>query len=98
MAAQDVGADRSNVEPESTMPVQERLRPHRDNVRRAARQHPAERRQQHSIVSPESRPPALAAKDRQLVPEHEDLEFLRSVASSDEHDQLQQAADDDVEG
>jgi hypothetical protein len=42
--------------------------------------------------------PALPAKDRQLVPEHEDLEFLRSVASSDEHDQLQQAAEDDVHG
>jgi hypothetical protein len=49
-------------------------------------------------VSLESRPPALAAKDRQLVPEHEDLEFLRSVASYDEHDQLQQAADNDVQG
>jgi hypothetical protein len=30
--------------------------------------------------------------------EHEDLQLLRSVAACDEHDQLQQAADDHVEG
>jgi hypothetical protein len=46
----------------------------------------------------ESRLPGLPAKDRQLMAEHEDLQLLRSVAASDEHDQLQQAADDHVEG
>jgi len=45
-----------------------------------------------------SRLSGLPAKDRQLVAEHEDLQLLRSVASSDEHDQLQQATDDDVQG
>jgi hypothetical protein len=30
------------------------------------------------------------------VAEHEDLELLGSVAPAGEHDQLQQAADDDV--
>jgi len=40
----------------------------------------------------------LAAKDRQLVPEHEHLEFLRSIAAGEEHDHLQQPAHDDVEG
>jgi len=38
----------------------------------------------------------LAAKDRQLVAEHEDLELLRSVAAAEEHDELEQATDDDV--
>jgi hypothetical protein len=46
----------------------------------------------------ESRLPGLPAKDRQLVAEHEDLQLLGSVAASDEHDQLQQAADNDVHG
>jgi hypothetical protein len=78
--------------------VQKGFRLHREDVPGAARKHPAERRQEHSIVHLESRAPALPAKDRELVPEHEDLEFLRSVASSDEHDQLQQAAEDDVHG
>jgi hypothetical protein len=80
------------------MPVEERFRPHQERVPRAARQHPAERRQQHSVVRLESRLPGLPAKDRQLMAEHEDLQLLRSVAASDEHDQLEQAADDDVEG
>jgi hypothetical protein len=46
----------------------------------------------------ESRLPDLAAKNRQLVAEHKNLELLRLVAAPNEHDQLQQAADDDVQG
>ena len=46
----------------------------------------------------EARPPDLAAEDRQLVPEHEDLEFLGSLAAAEEHDELEQATDDDVQG
>jgi hypothetical protein len=80
------------------MPAQGRFRPHQERVPRAERQHPAERRQQHSVVRLESRLAGLPAKDRQLMSEHEDFQLLRSVVSSDEHDQLQQAADDDVEG
>jgi len=49
-------------------------------------------------VGLEPRPADLAAKDRQLVPEHEDLELLRSVAAAEEHDQLEQAAQGDVNG
>jgi hypothetical protein len=79
------------------MPSQQRLRPHREGVSRPARQHPAERRQQHLIVRLEPRLPRLPAKDRQLVAEHENLQLLRPVASSDENDQLQQPADNDVQ-
>jgi hypothetical protein len=32
------------------------------------------------------------------VAKHEDLELLGSVAAAEEHDELQQAADDDVQG
>jgi hypothetical protein len=42
--------------------------------------------------------PDLAPRNRQLVAEHENLQLLRSVAAADEHDELQQTADDDVEG
>jgi hypothetical protein len=38
----------------------------------------------------------LPAQNRQLVAEHQDLELLPTVAAGDEHDQLQQPADDDV--
>ncbi len=75
-----------------------RSRPHRERVPGAARQHPAEGRQQHSVVRLEPRAPDLTAKNRQLVAEHENLQLLRSIASPDEHNQLQQATDDEVEG
>jgi hypothetical protein len=39
----------------------------------------------------------LSAKDRQLVPEHEDLQLLRPLASAEKHDKLEQAAEDDVD-
>jgi len=49
-------------------------------------------------VGLEPRPVDLAAKNRQLVAEHENLQLLGSVAAADKHNQLQQAADDDVDG
>jgi hypothetical protein len=32
------------------------------------------------------------------VAEHEDFEFLGSIAATEEHDELEQATDDDVRG
>src|SRR5436190_15235894 len=63
-----------------------------------AGKHPAERRQQDPVVCLQARPPDLAAKNRQLVAEHEDLELLGSIATAEEHDELEQATDDDVQG
>jgi hypothetical protein len=80
------------------MPRQQRLRPDRERSPRAARKHPAERRQQDTVVRLEARTADLTAKDRQLVAEYENLEFLRSILPAEQHDQLQQAADDDVQG
>jgi len=79
------------------MPVQQRLRLHEEGVPGAARQHPAERRQQQPVLGLDPRPVDLAPKNRQLVPEHENLQLLRSVAAADEHDQLQKATDHDVD-
>jgi hypothetical protein len=45
----------------------------------------------------ESRPTGLAAEDRQFVPEHEDLEFLRTVAPSEQHKKREQTAGYEVE-
>jgi hypothetical protein len=46
----------------------------------------------------EARAVDLAAKNRQLVAEYENLELLRLIAAADEHDEFQQTADDDVQG
>jgi hypothetical protein len=78
------------------MPAKQRLRLHRERIPGAARQHPAERRQQQSVVRLESRPTCLPTKNGELMAEHENLQLLRPIASSDEHDQLQQAANDDI--
>jgi hypothetical protein len=79
------------------MPGQQRLRPHREGVPGAARQHPAACRQQQPVVWLKPWPVELAAKNREFMAEHENLQLLGSVTAGDEHDQLQQAADDDVE-
>jgi hypothetical protein len=39
----------------------------------------------------------LTAKNRQLVPEHEDLQLLRAITATEEHDQLEQPAHDEVQ-
>jgi hypothetical protein len=80
------------------MPVQERLGPHEEGVPGTARQHPAERRQEQPMMGLDRGPTYLAAKKRQLVAEHEDLELLGSITAAEKNDQLEQAADDDVHG
>jgi hypothetical protein len=81
-----------------TVPAQQRLRPHQEDAPRAARQHPAEPREQQTIVRREPRTSDLPAKDREFVAEHQNLDLLRPVATPDEDDQLQQATDDGVQG
>ena len=63
------------------MPAQQRLRPDQEDAPRAARQHPAQRRKQQPVVRLEPRPADLPAQDRQLVPEHENLELLRPITA-----------------
>jgi hypothetical protein len=48
-------------------------------------------------VSLETRPPGLAAQDRQLMAQHQNLELLGSILAPEEHEQFEQAADDDVQ-
>lgn len=78
------------------MPRPERLRPHRERSPRVAGKHPAECREQDPVLGLEARPSDLAAKNRQLVVEHENLELLRSIPAAEEHDQLQKTADNEV--
>jgi hypothetical protein len=83
---------------QSAMPEQQRLAPHREGVPGTARQHPAERSTQQPVLGLEPWSADLAAKDRKLVAERENLQLLGSVAAADEHDQLEQAQDNDLEG
>jgi hypothetical protein len=81
---------------EPPVPAQQRLRFHREGSPRATRHRPAERGQQQPIARRELRPPHLSPQDRQLVPQHEDLELLRALAAPEQHHQLEQTADEEV--
>jgi hypothetical protein len=74
---------------EPSMPAQKRLRPHQERPPRATRQHPAERRENQPVPRRELRPPRLPPQNRQLVTQHEDLQFLRALAAPEQHDQLE---------
>lgn len=43
------------------------------------------------------RSPQLSAQDRQLLPQQEDLELLRTLRSAQQHNQLQQAAEHQID-
>jgi hypothetical protein len=83
---------------QSTVPAQQRLWPHQEDVPRAARQRAAQRGEQQPVMQLEPRLADLPAQDRQFVPEHENLELLLAITAPEQHDQLQQATDEDVEG
>jgi hypothetical protein len=50
-----------------------------------------------AVVGLEPRLANLPAKDRQLMAKHDNLEFLRPFLPTEEHDQLQQPAHNDVQ-
>jgi hypothetical protein len=65
-----------------TVPAQQRRRPHRQNRPSASRQRPRKRGEDRSIDGTQPRSPRLSAQNRQLVPEQQDLEFLRALRSA----------------
>jgi hypothetical protein len=78
------------------MPAQQRLRSHQERPPRATWQHPTERSQEKPVGWRELRPPHLPPQNRQLVPQHQDLELLRALAAREQQDQLEQTAGKDV--
>jgi hypothetical protein len=79
------------------MPAQQRLRAHQERVPTVLRQHPTQRRKQKPIVPLEPRSIGVPAKNRQLVSKHANLQLFRPITSAEEHDQLQQPSNDDVQ-
>jgi hypothetical protein len=80
----------------SLVPTQKRRR--RDQKRRPpdSRQHPRRRRQKPSVGQPKCRPSKLAAQDRQLVAQCDDLKFLELGRPKQQEDKLQNALKRDV--
>jgi hypothetical protein len=65
------------------------LRLDEERVPVAAWKYPAERGQQQPVVRLQTRASRLPTKNRNLVTEHEDLEFLGSITAAEKHDQLE---------
>jgi hypothetical protein len=78
------------------MPTQQRLRAHREHVPGASRQDPAQPREQQPVARREHRPRNLPPQNRELVPQHDDLQVLRDVLPRKQHKQRQQPANDEI--
>ena len=63
---------------------------------RVAGQNSAERRQKQPVARRERRPRSLPAQNREFVPQHDDLQVLRGIPTREQHEQLQQAANDEI--
>jgi len=72
------------------VPAKQRRRADRQARPRTLRQSPRKRGEDRSIDRTEPRSLRLPAQDRQLMPEHQDLELLRALRPAQQHDQLNQ--------
>jgi hypothetical protein len=79
------------------VPAQQRRRTHRKACPGAPRQRPGKRRENCPIDGSKLRSPRLPTQDRELVPEHKDLVFLRSLRSAQQDYQLNQATERHVD-
>jgi hypothetical protein len=79
------------------VPAKQRSRTHRQTPQGAPRQRSRERREDRPIPGPKRRSPRLPPNDRQLMPEHQDLQLLRALRSTQQHDQLKQPTERHIE-
>ena len=79
------------------MPAQRCRRARRQACPGAPRERPRERSEDRPIDAPEPSAPRLPTQDRQLMPQQEDLEFLRALRSAQQHHQLKQAAESQID-
>ena len=72
---------------ESTVPAQQRRRSHQEHGPRPSVQHPTQARQDHPIAVREVWVRDLAAKDVELLAQHEDLDILGPITPTAQHQQ-----------
>ena len=78
------------------MPAKQRGRGDEKRPPARSRQQPASCSQEDSIGRTQLRPRNLTAQHRQLVPEHDDLEFFELRGSEQKKDEFQDALERDV--
>ena len=78
------------------VPAQQRSRTDRESRPRPARHRATQRRQEQPIRLSQLLPPRLPAQDRELVPQHKDLQLLRPRRTAADDNQFEQTANDQV--
>ena len=81
---------------ELAVPTEQCLRLDREDCPGRPGQRTAQRRQQRPISPRQPRRRGLPAEDRQLLPEHEDLQLLRATRPSQQPDQREQVPDNEI--
>ena len=81
---------------ELAVPTQQCLRLDREGCPGRPGKRPAQHRQQRPISPRQPRPRRLAAEDRQLVAQHEDLQLLRATRPPQQPDQREQVPDNEI--
>jgi len=76
--------------------AQQRPRTHQERRPGPARQRTAQRREQHSIRLAKLQRLGLSPQDRELVPQDQDLEFLRTRRPAAQHEQREQSAGNQI--
>jgi hypothetical protein len=89
---------RPSASNEPPVPAQQRPWPYQEGVPAASRQRSAQRSKEEPIVWLEPRLANLPTEDRQFVAENENLQLLHTLTTAEKHDQLEQPAEDDVDG
>src|SRR6266705_1313398 len=83
---------------ELSVPAQQRLGTHEEDVPARARQDPAERRQEGPVARAVHRPLDLATKDRESMTKHDDFEVGNAFVALGVPDQAQQPAEHEITG
>ena len=91
------GSDRSNDGRRGAVPVEQGLRGDEEDRPAQSRQQASGGRQEDAIGRPQIRPTDLAAQDRQLVAQDDDLKLLEVRRASSQRDQLDQPAQGEIE-
>src|SRR6266496_265454 len=78
------------------VPAQQRVRSHQETRPGRARQRAAQRRQQRSIGPRQPWPSRLPPQNSQLVPQHKNLQFLRSARPPQQPHQREQVPHDEI--
>jgi hypothetical protein len=82
---------------QTAVPAQQRRRRHEEAAPRRARQKPRQRGQHDPIRIVEIGPVHLTTQHGDLVPKHDDLEVLGTVTTPEQHQELEDPTQDEVE-